>query len=113
MLILTKSVSNVILSSVQTEYGINWSNVILNDLLKPLYSGLAARLYLQYIQEKFHLKIPTFLAAQANYWQKRYNPSGDANNFITKSNELKNGKCINIKYINICHYTQELFVNPI
>jgi hypothetical protein len=46
-----------------------WSKVVWDDLKKPLYSGLAARLYLSIVEEL----IPENLDKQAEYWKEYYN----------------------------------------
>ena len=51
-------------------FGIDWVNDITwKDLLKPLYSGIAARLYLSNFPEE----IPSCLPDQARYWVQYYN----------------------------------------
>ena len=51
------------------------------DLLKPLYSGIAARLHLGNAEEA----IPTTLHGQARYWKRYYNRNSNINDttFIT------------------------------
>lgn len=48
---------------------LDWLKVVWDDLKKPLYAGLAARLYLSIVEEK----IPEDLDKQAEYWKKYYN----------------------------------------
>jgi len=58
---------------IRNKLGIDWPRTRWEDLLKPLYSGLAARLYLARIPAA----IPTDLESQAKYWKRYYNtPAG-------------------------------------
>ncbi|XP_068744281.1 uncharacterized protein [Montipora capricornis] len=56
-------------NAIKTKLGIDWTRTTWSDLEKPLYSGLAARLYLARISAS----IPTDLSSQAHYWKKYYN----------------------------------------
>jgi len=56
---------------IKAKLGIDWTNTRWEDLEKPLYSGLAARLYLARISAP----IPSALEAQAQYWKTHYNTS--------------------------------------
>lgn len=49
--------------------GIHWEDTTWEDLNKPLYSGLAARLYLSIFNEG----IPENISEQAEYWKMNYN----------------------------------------
>jgi hypothetical protein len=57
-------------------FSINWGSTTWNDLLKPFYNGLAARLYLQYL----NMTIPQTIKDQASFWDQRYNRHDDWNN---------------------------------
>lgn len=54
---------------IKAKLGIDWANTEWEDLEKPLYSGLAARLFLARISAP----IPSDLPAQAHYWKTHYN----------------------------------------
>lgn len=73
---------------------INWLNGITwSDLRKPLYSAIAACLYLSTIPEP----IPLPLEEQAQYWKQHYHKNGTATvaDFIDRVNEMEgNGKQI-------------------
>lgn len=56
-------------NAINTKLGIDWTRTTWSDLEKPLYSGLAARLYLARIPAR----IPTDLSSQAQYWKIHYN----------------------------------------
>ena len=54
---------------IKERLGIDWTKTTWNDLEKPLYSGLAARLFLA----RLSAPIPTDLTEQASYWKTHYN----------------------------------------
>lgn len=54
---------------IKAKLGIDWTETTWNDLEKPLYSGLAARLFLA----RLSAPIPTDLESQAQYWKTHYN----------------------------------------
>ena len=68
----TASHSNLlgIYPKIQSHFGINWPTVQWMELRKPLYSALAARLYLF---NKPQIPLASNLQAQANYWKANYN----------------------------------------
>ena len=72
--------------AIQEEFEIDWSKVEWSDLQKPLYSGLAARLYLCNIPDP----IPTSsdIPGQARYWKENYNEDGDEQKFIDDAEVL-------------------------
>ena len=59
-------------AAVKAAFRIDWPKTNWIDLRRPLFSGLAARLFLVRIPEA----IPSDLAGQARYWKKHYNRSG-------------------------------------
>ncbi|CAG7731415.1 unnamed protein product [Allacma fusca] len=70
---------------IKTEYNINWIQTAWQDLLKPLYSGLAARLFLQ----SLNVEIPQKLEDQAKLWDQRYSRHDlwDNRTFINRTDE--------------------------
>lgn len=74
-----------IVTAVNKEFNINWTRTTWRDLLKPLYSGLAASLY-------FKLKpaIPDTISEQAAYWKKYYREGGNVDTFKNASEQLRN-----------------------
>ena len=62
---------------IKEKLGIDWMKVKKEDLTKPLYSGLAARLFLGNKPEA----IPADLTGQAKYWKKYYNTASGAGNW--------------------------------
>lgn len=69
---------------IQGNFSIDWSSVTWSDLRKPLYSGIAAALYLQYIERMHATTIPTSINAQAKFWVDRFN--GQLNDFLAVQN---------------------------
>ena len=66
----TSSSLKTLIDNIETHYGIVWSSVEWEDLRKPLYSALAARLYLSTVSAQ----IPVIgdLDGQASYWKMHY-----------------------------------------
>lgn len=56
---------------IQEHFGINWRQVQWEDLRKPLYSGLAARLFLSNVPDR--LPSASNIQAQGEYWKEHYN----------------------------------------
>ena len=68
---------------IQNAAGINWQSVTWEDLRKPIYSGIAARLFLL----NNPTVIPTTVRGQAQYWKEYYNTEkgkGTVQDFINK-----------------------------
>lgn len=64
---------------------IDWEKTSWSDLEKPLYSGLASRLFLARIPAP----IPADLTAQAQYWKKYYNTSAGKGTVQKFINDVK------------------------
>ena len=77
---------NSLHNQINSTFGIFWPNVTYGDLLKPLYSGLAARLYLASLATP----IPEQSEDQATYWVDNYNQRDYTEEvFIVKIRELE------------------------
>ncbi|XP_013404288.1 uncharacterized protein LOC106169384 [Lingula anatina] len=61
-------------AGIKQKFGIDWPAAQWSDLLKPLYSGLAARLVLSNIPAA----VPADVRGQAEYWKKYYNTGSGA-----------------------------------
>ena len=72
--------------SIQSNFSIQWSSVEWNDLRKPLYSALSARLYFYTVSAS--IPISSNIQSQATYWMTYYNTAGSASYFVTLVNEL-------------------------
>ena len=72
---------------IMNHFEIDWPSVQWTDLRRPLYSGLAARLFFMTMNSP----IPCDVAGQAAYWKLNYNtPAGDGTEqgFIADVQEL-------------------------
>ena len=67
-------------NKIREAFGIDWPSVQWNELRMPLYSGIAARLFLL----NNPLEIPGDIPGQANYWNRFYNQeeAGTVEKFI-------------------------------
>ena len=78
---------------IQREFGIDWPSVQWEDLRKPLYSGLGARLKLSNVNQT--IPFASDLADQASYWKMYYNSilgDGTPEKFIEDVMALGDGK---------------------
>ena len=75
---------------IQASFSIDWSSVTWVDLRKPLYSGIAARLYLQL--KAGSVVIERSIEKQAEFWVDYYRPGEDKQTFIDLANRLEDGK---------------------
>ena len=71
---------------IQSNFSIEWSAVQWNDLRKPLYSALAARLYFYTVSDPIPLS--SNIQLQATYWVTHYNILGSVSDFETLVNEI-------------------------
>ena len=60
--------------TIRRVFGIDWTYVTWNDLRKPLYSGLAVRLFLSQLELTTMASIPLAgdVAGQAQFWFDYY-----------------------------------------
>ncbi|XP_055346049.1 collagen alpha-1(XIV) chain-like [Paramacrobiotus metropolitanus] len=65
--------------NIKNLWNVQWKSLDRRELLKPFYSGLAARL----TETAEHKPIPVLISAQADYWQTYYNPLGSRPAFQT------------------------------
>ncbi|XP_022091887.1 uncharacterized protein LOC110979972 [Acanthaster planci] len=72
-------------ASIKSSLSIDWTTVQWDDLRKPLYSALAARLFLANIPSP----IPSGLQEQAAYWKNHYNTSSGAGSESKFVNDVK------------------------
>jgi receptor-type tyrosine-protein phosphatase Q len=75
-------------NGISTSFGINWLTTTWNDLRKPFYSALAARLYLQVITAS--IPLASLVSSQGTYWSSYYTSSGGTQaDFVTGVNQLQ------------------------
>ena len=75
-------------AAIQSAFNIAWANTTQQDLLKPLYSGLAARLYIDSVGQT----IPQRLKDQASFWAQHYNSRDGltSEDFLNQTEEYEN-----------------------
>ena len=76
---------------IQRHFGIDWQSVQWEDLRKPLYSALAARLILSNVTLTESIPLASDVAAQASYWRRHYNAVGTEPRFIADVMALEEG----------------------
>ena len=82
--------NNVIIPKLNAKFGINITNVKYEELLKPLYSGLFARIRLYITRDAIPENYD--LIGQANYWKTKYNSvegKGSPEKFIEDVQEME------------------------
>ncbi|XP_041372526.1 uncharacterized protein LOC121385804 [Gigantopelta aegis] len=75
---------------IQSEFGINWPRVRWAELRKPLYSGLAAAMF---ILTKMANQIPGDMAGQAQFWRYNFNSFGNIATFVNRAETLRDNVC--------------------
>ena len=83
----TKTSDVTIRNQIQSFFSIDWSSVEWKDLRKPLYSALAARIYINKIGQDVDL---SQVSNQASFWSATYNGEGESGTYINASNSLTN-----------------------
>ncbi|KAJ8300858.1 hypothetical protein KUTeg_022377 [Tegillarca granosa] len=73
-------------SAIKMKLSIDWNNVNWTDLRKPLYSGLAAALY---IRKYSNFTIPNSIESQALLWKTIYRPQKQEYDFYHATINLK------------------------
>ncbi|XP_076438556.1 uncharacterized protein LOC143277563 [Babylonia areolata] len=89
MLTATQSCANIIKREcdiIKQEFGIDWTKVTWSQLRIPLYSGLAASLYLIQRLANSHV-IPGDIAGQADIWAHYYHLNEPTGTYITLAAE--------------------------
>ena len=76
--------------NIQTYFDIDWQYVTWEDLRKPFYSGLAARIYLWNIGKS--IPLAGEIVEQALYWRDIYNYNGTSKDFINLVEALEKGE---------------------
>ena len=72
---------------ISATFSIEWSSVQWSDLRRPLYSALAARLYMYTVPHP--IPISSEIESQAVYWGTHYNSLGNTSDFVALVNELE------------------------
>ncbi|XP_046338529.2 uncharacterized protein LOC124119903 [Haliotis rufescens] len=91
---LTRTCSNYIRDEcdvIESEFNIDWRNATWEDLRKPLYSGLAASLYIKY--RSGSRDTPADITSQASFWTRYMRTGGNRAAFVTKARNLPGMDC--------------------
>ena len=75
---------------INAYYSIDWMSVKWEELRMPFYSGLAARLYVEY--ESRGERIPRSIEEQGDFYVQYYRKDGSAEVFVSLSYELEKGE---------------------
>ena len=102
----TSSLVSAEWQAILNYYGFNWNSVQWSDLLKPFYSGLAARLFNQ-LKTNYYSKFSS-VSEQANFWKTNYRLNGDETAFVNKLNSLQSSNFIFYIYIHLKYVRQFL-----
>ena len=82
------------IDEIKQNFSIAWQTVTWQDLTKPLYSALAARLYLQF--KNPNTVIPRSIDLQATFWKTNYRVSGNISYFITSAQLSPQGRLFTV-----------------
>ena len=73
------SLSGELEEGIRDKFSINWKQTQYQDLWKPLYSGIAARLKIAEYYKPTYRIIPQTVPEQASYWASVYTSKSSAN----------------------------------
>ncbi|XP_046338542.2 uncharacterized protein LOC124119916 [Haliotis rufescens] len=77
-------------NKAKSAFNIDWRTTSWSDLRKPLYSGLAAALYIKKYQSG---SPPGDVTSQASFWASKLRLSGSHSGFVTKARAMKGIDC--------------------
>ena len=86
------SVIRATCDTIRREFGIDWTTVTWSDLRKPLYSGLAAVLYLMQRMGSNSTSIPSSIEGQESFWTHYYHFGAPVRNFTSAALSTTFGK---------------------
>ena len=78
------------LEDIREAFGIDWTSVEWNDLRKPLYSALGARLFVALKSSTDSVPVPRAIDDQARFWRTYYRPEADERHFSTRATKFEN-----------------------
>ena len=78
-----------LLQGIRLRTGLNWLEVTWDELRRPLFSGLAASIYLELVPEE--VPGPGDIEGQARYWKRHFNsdPLDTVQSFVEAVEELE------------------------
>ena len=97
----TKDINNSVIADVialiSTSFEANfselgesgWESVEFDDLNRPLWSALAARLLIHIADRDFDIPTSSDIQGQASFWVTHYNTNGDVNKFVQDVEQLQ------------------------
>jgi len=77
------------ITAINRTFNVEWSKLVWKNLTIPLYSALAARLYL--VQTTGFHAFPRSIEEQAAYWHTNYRTNGSEERFINATKRLEKG----------------------
>ena len=77
-----------VFNSLQVQFNIEWSSVQPQDLLEPLFSALAARIFMSTVSDP--IPLASDIQGQGLYWQNHYRPNETADTFVQLVQDLEN-----------------------
>ena len=77
-------------TGIKNKFHIDIHKTRWEDLRKPLFSALVARLFIVYKSHK-HPQIPSDITGQGNFWKSNYRQNGDVHAFVRKNGKLMKG----------------------
>ena len=76
-------------AKIKASLNIDWLQVTWDDMRKPLYSAIAALLFIESAATE---PIPVKLEYQAAFWKKYYRANGDTDTFVLTAQTMIEGK---------------------
>ena len=86
----TKKLAPSLLEKIKKLFGISWKDTTFEDLKKPFYSALGARLFLELVTESIPLS--TDVLEQSSYWKEHYTSSNATQKDFQKRTYTLNSK---------------------
>ena len=89
-----------VFKSLQVQFNIEWSSVQKEDLLEPLLSALAARIFMLTVSDP--IPLASDIQGQARYWQNHYRPNETVDTFVQLVQELESLQGEKVKTVCVC-----------
>ena len=104
------------IDEIRQAFHIDWRAVTWQDLRKPLYSGLAAALYLTL--KAGTQELPQTVEAQGKFWGDRYHTGGAPYNYTSTVEQMKTGRMLStfllyLNYNNYNYYNILIYLNTL
>ena len=94
VLLATQDVANNpkltgVFNSLQVQFNIDWLSVRKEDLLEPLFSALAANIFITMSIVSDPIPLASDIRGQGRYWQNHYRPNETVDTFVQRVQELQ------------------------